>query len=237
VSPDDIRIAIPRARRTSVEAVQFGASVSAELRLPTRHVGTVLVLGHPLALSPGAAAALAARLNDQGIATLSLILDDVATPGGGGLAAPARRVADIADWVRGDARLARHPCGCLATGTQAAIAVVAAARRPRCLDALVLLSPRTDLVEPQLALVQAPTLLVEDKSDAAGLLRAQRALSEFPGDADLATVGHLAQIDATGRVGRSVADLAGQWFRLHFAAAIASPRWRIDQELIVGSDL
>jgi putative phosphoribosyl transferase len=235
MSPDDIRIAIPRARATSVEEVQFGTSVSAELRLPAGHVGTVLVLGHPLAVSTGTEAALAARLNDQGLATLSLILDDEAAPGHCGLSAPARRVADIADWVRGDPRLARHPCGCLAAGTQAAIAVVAAARRPRCLDALVLLSPRTDLVEPQLALVQAPTLLVEDESDATGLRRAQRALSEFPGDADLATFGHPAQFDATGRADRRVADLAGRWFRLQFAAALASPRWRIDQELIVGS--
>jgi hypothetical protein len=224
-------------RRTTVDAVQFGPTTSAELSVPIRNTGTVILLRPMLSAGGCEAMSLAGMLNDRGLATLSVVLahGDAHALGTAALPALARRLADIADWTRGEPRVAGHPCGCLAAGFEGAVALMAASRRPQCLDALVILNGRTDLVEPQLTLVEVPTLLVEERADENGLQRARSALGALPGDADLTPVAGLGEVVVAESAYRAVADVAGRWFRQHFAAAADSPTWRIDHEVAVGS--
>jgi hypothetical protein len=220
---------------TTTDAVQFGTSTSAWLRVPAGHAGTVILLAGKADGSDAASlASLASLVNDQGFATLSVPLVDRASASVGvdELLALARRLADIADWVRREPATAGRPCGCMARGVAAAVSLLAAMTRPRCLDALVLVRAATPLVEPQLQLVEAPVLLIEDNADASGLQRARDALGRLAGDADVTSIAGVAGDDLTEAGRYRVVEAAGQWFREQFSAALDSPRWRVDQEMV-----
>jgi putative phosphoribosyl transferase len=237
MSHSDPPVSGVRPARTIVDAIQFGTTTPGELSVPARNTGTVILLTPLLGCGVGEQTSLAHMLNDQGLATLTVALvtrnshpvDRTTLP------ALAQRLADIAEWAPSEPQLAGRPCGCLAAASEAAVALMAAAHRPRCLDALVIVAGRTDLIEPQLALVEAPTLLVEGGSDEADLQRARTALGILPGDADLTIVAGLDEAAVAESACRQVADVAGQWFRQHFAAAIDSPTWQIDHEVAVDS--
>jgi hypothetical protein len=77
-----------------------------------------------------------------------------------------------------------------------------------------------------MTLVEVPTLLVEERADENGLQRARSALGALPGDADLTPVVGLGEVVVAESAYRAVADVAGRWFRQHFAAAADSPTWR-----------
>jgi predicted alpha/beta-hydrolase family hydrolase len=70
------------------------------------------------------------------------------------------RLVGALDWAMGDPATARLPLGCMAAGTAAAAALVAASRRARFLRALVLRGGRPDLVRTALSGVASATLLV-----------------------------------------------------------------------------
>jgi putative phosphoribosyl transferase len=218
-----------------VESVQFGTTTSAEMTVPPRNTGTVILLTPLLRCGIGEQRSLAHMLNDQGLATLTVTLFtgndhsvDITT-----LPALSRRLADVAEWVRGEPHLAGRPCGCLATAYQAAVALMAAEGRPRCLDALVIVSGRTELVELQLPLVEAPTLLVEGGLGGGNLENARTALGVLPGDADLTIVAGVDELTVADSACRQLAEVAGQWFQQHFAAAVDSPTWRIDHVVAI----
>ncbi len=229
----EYRSATRRGQRppATTEAIQFGTSTSALLSVPAGHAGTVILLAGTADESD--AAALASMVNDRGFATLSVALvDAAASVGVDELLALARRLADIADWVRREPATAGRPCGCMARGVAAAVSLLTAMTRPRCLDALVLVRAATRLVEPQLQLVEAPVLLIEDNADASGLQRARSALGVLAGDADVTSIVGVAGDDLTEGARYRVVEAAGQWFREQFSAALDSPRWRIDQEMV-----
>lgn len=223
--------------RTIVDAVQFGRTTSAELSVPARNTGTVILLRPMLSSGGGKETSLARMLNDQGLATLTVVLvtRDAHPLSTTNLPALAQRLADVAEWVRSEPRLTGRPCGCLAAGSVAAVALMAAARRPGCLDALVVLNGGTELVVPQLALVEAPTLFVEGGSHQSALQRTRTVLGILPADADLTIVPAFDELAVTESACRQVADAAGRWFRQHFAAALDSPTWHIDHEVAVDS--
>ena len=235
MNPSDRRVQSVQHRLRTIEAVQFGTTTSAELSVPDRITGTVILLRPTAIAHSDQAPSLAGFLNDQGLATLSIVLEtrNVHALNTAALPALARRLADIADWTRSEPHVAGHPCGCLAAGFEAAVALAAASMRPRCLDALVILNGRTDLVEQHLALVEVPTLLVEGRTDKVGLARARSALTTLPGDADLTPVAGLGDFVAAGPRCFEVSDVAERWFRQHFAAAVDSPVWRIDHRVAV----
>jgi putative phosphoribosyl transferase len=235
MNPSDRRVQSVQHRLRTIEAVQFGTTTSAELSVPDRSTGTVILLGPTAIADSDEAPSLAGFLNDQGLATLSIVLEtrNAHALNTAALPALARRLADIADWVRSEPHVAGHPCGCLAAGFEAAVALAAASMRPRCLDALVLLNGRTDLVEQHVALVEVPTLLIEEGTDKIGLTRARKMLDTLPGDADLTLVAGLGETVVAEPGCCDVSDVAGRWFRQHFAAAVDSPVSRIDQRAAV----
>lgn len=221
-------ITAARSQHLPAIALQFGTDEFAVLSIPDETVGTVVVLA-PSGRSRRHSDTLAALLNDEQLGTLSLSL-----PLKANRASAATIVTDVAGrlgavlaWMRTRPELGTTPIGCLGVGPAAAVVLRAAETEPRRVDAVVTVAGWTDLVDAQIPLVEAPTLLIEGIADQPGLDRAWRALRGLGGDADVRTVSGARDPLATGAGRRQVAELAGQWFRRAFAAAADSATWRL----------
>ncbi len=102
----------------------------------------------------------------------------------------ARRLMGALDWLETQPQSAELKTGCFGASTGAAAALVAAARRPRSVAAVVSRGGRPDLASPEdLHRVEAPTLLVVGSDDfpviemnraALGQLRCQKKLVIIP---------------------------------------------------------
>ena len=129
----------------------------------------------------------------------------------------ARRVVAIVDWLGADPRTADLPVGLFGASTGAGAALVAAARRPSGVDAVVSRGGRPDLAGAALGEVTAPTLLIVGGDDTAviGLnrqamdgLRCENRLEIVPGATHL--------FEEPGAL-EQVAALAREWFTAHLA--------------------
>ena len=103
-------------------------------------------------------------LNEAGLATLlfDLLLSDEAEDRGNVFDIPllASRLEEALDWLTGEEILAALAVGLFGSSTGAAAALVAAARRPERVLAVVSRGGRPDLAKGALADVKAPTLLI-----------------------------------------------------------------------------
>ena len=129
----------------------------------------------------------------------------------------ADRLTDALDWLQGQALTRDLRVGLFGASTGAAAALVAAARRPETVGAVVSRGGRPDLAGDALAGVTAPTLLlvggedatvIELNREAAGKLTAEQRLVIVPG------AGHL--FEEPGKLDE-VAGLATDWFRRYLA--------------------
>ena len=128
------------------------------------------------------------------------------------------RLAGAVDWLAADARTAGLPVGCFGASTGAAAALVAAARRPGAVRAVVSRGGRPDLAAEVLAEVRAPTLLIVGERDPAVLELNQEVLPRLGGEARLEVVpGATHLFEEPGALGR-VAELAARWFLAHLGA-------------------
>lgn len=132
-----------------------------------------------------------------------------------------QRLVDAIDWLRqrddnGAAALGPQRVGLFGASTGAAAALQAAVERPGRVGALVLRGGRTDLA-PQLARVQAPTMLIAGGADTEVLrvnriamhaLQCEKRLEIVPG------ASHL--FEEPGALD-AVAHLAADWFIRHCA--------------------
>jgi putative phosphoribosyl transferase len=165
------------------------------LQIPT-HAKALVVFAHGSGssrLSPRNVA-VARALNDRGIATL---LFDLLSPAEEAdranvfdIALLAERLADAVRWLDHEASVAGFPLGLFGASTGAAAALVAAAKLPRRVGAVVSRGGRPDLAGDSLAAVRAPTLLIVGGDDygvielneqALARLRAPKALEIVPG--------------------------------------------------------
>jgi len=102
-------------------------------------------------------------------------------------------------WSRGDPRLAPLAVGYFGGSTGAAAALVAAARLPGLVGAVVARGGRVDLAADVLPAVAVPTLLIVGGHDHVVLDLNQRALAQLAGERELLVVpGALEQV-AAGR--------------------------------------
>jgi putative phosphoribosyl transferase len=124
----------------------------------------------------------------------------------------ARLLAAI-EWVVEDARTSALALGCFGASTGAGAALVAAARRPEAVRAVVSRGGRPDLAGAALQDVRAPTLLVVGEHDELVLDLNRRALALMEGaEAELEVVpGATHLFEEAGALER-VAELAGDWF-------------------------
>ena len=166
---------------------------------------------------------VAARLRAEGFAT---ILADLLTPGEElvdertarlrfDIGLLAGRLAGILDWVREQETLARLPVGMFGASTGAGAALVAAARRPDAVRAVVSRGGRPDLAGPALAEVQAPTLLIVGSLDATVLDLNERAGRELPAPWELRTIPGATHLFPEAGALEQVAAWAGEWFAKH----------------------
>ena len=169
--------------------------------------------------------AVARALNDRGIATL---LFDLLTPAEEADRANvfdipllADRLADAIRWLDHEASVAKLPLGLFGASTGAAAALVAAAKLPHRVGAVVSRGGRPDLAGDALDEVRAPTLLVVGGADtvvielneqALARLRAPKALEIVPG------ASHL--FPEPGAL-EAVISYAANWFERHLTRAAA----------------
>jgi len=127
----------------------------------------------------------------------------------------AERLVVARAWSAEDPRTSALPAGYFGSSTGAAAALIAAARAPRDVAAVVSRGGRPDLAEAQLAGVRCPTLLIVGGRDtqvldlnrmALGRLTCVKALETVPGATHL--------FEEPGTLERVVA-LARDWFLQH----------------------
>jgi putative phosphoribosyl transferase len=131
----------------------------------------------------------------------------------------AERLQAAADWLSGETKTQNLPLGYFGASTGAAAALIAAARHPSAVRAVVSRGGRPDLAMECLRDVAAPTLLIVGGEDhvvvqlnrqAYGLLQCEKELKILPGATHLfPEPGALEQ----------VAQLAEDWFRCHLPLA------------------
>jgi putative phosphoribosyl transferase len=94
----------------------------------------------------------------------------------------ARRVVEVSSWLIDQPQMAKLPIGYFGASTGAAAALVAAAKHPYSVAAVVSRGGRPDLAGEALREVIAPTLLIVGGRDPLVLELNRIALAELPGD-------------------------------------------------------
>ena len=125
----------------------------------------------------------------------------------------AGRLVDAIDQLRellGEA--AALPIGLFGASTGAAAALIAAARRPQVVRAVVSRGGRPDLAGDALAEVRAPTLLIVGGHDLTVLGLNRQAMSAMRSEVELVIVPGASHLFEEAGALEEVARLAGDWF-------------------------
>lgn len=122
------------------------------------------------------------------------------------------RLVGVLDWVTTCPVTSGLRTGLFGASTGAAVAFMAAVRRPTLVDAVVARGGRTDLASDQLERVRAPTLLVVGANDPALLRMNHLAVQRLAGPAELEVVPRATHLfDEPGALDE-VGRLAADWF-------------------------
>ena len=133
----------------------------------------------------------------------------------------SERLVGVSEWVAAQPAVQGLPLGYFGASTGAAAALVAAARMPARVRAIVSRGGRPDLAMPLLSRVQAPTLLIVGGDDTAVIELNQRALAQIgAGRRQLVLVPHATHLFEEPGALEEVARLANDWFRWHLAGVI-----------------
>lgn len=170
---------------------------------------------------------VASALNDEGLATLLFDLLSPAEEAEDSRTARlrfdidllAQRLANVVLWMQERDRQAYggdgRPVGLFGASTGAAAALVAAARLPDDISAVVSRGGRPDLAADSLESVRAPTLLIVGGRDVEVLSYNERAAAALDVEHDVALVpraGHL--FEESGAM-ETVSRLTSRWFSRH----------------------
>jgi putative phosphoribosyl transferase len=134
----------------------------------------------------------------------------------------AGRLVHAIDWLDSQPDTRHLPVGCFGASTGAAAALVAAARRPNRVRALVSRGGRPDLAGTALSAVQVPTLLIVGGLDHLVADLNRRAAEAMTAECHLEIVpGATHLFEEPGTLER-VAALAGEWFHTHLRAPVTT---------------
>lgn len=123
------------------------------------------------------------------------------------------RLVEAVNWlVSEDAELAKLPVGLFGASTGAAAALVAAARLPARIAAVVSRGGRPDLAGEALALVRAPTLLIVGGADFGVIELNEEALARLPEPKALTLVPGATHLFPEPGAMETVIELAVRWF-------------------------
>jgi dienelactone hydrolase len=125
----------------------------------------------------------------------------------------AQRLTAAVDWAAGQDRAGG--LGLFGASTGAAAALVAAARRPREVGAVVSRGGRPDLAGRELESVRAPTLLIVGGNDPVVLKLNREALSRLRVEKDLVVVPGATHLFEEPGALDEVSRLAADWFVAH----------------------
>jgi putative phosphoribosyl transferase len=131
----------------------------------------------------------------------------------------AARLVGATDWARAQKAITALPIGYFGASTGAAAALVAAARRPDVVRAVVSRGGRPDLASGSLPRVEAPTLLIVGSLDAGVLALNERAHHALRCTKQLAIVRGATHLFEEPGALEQVARLAAGWFTAQFEVA------------------
>ena len=164
---------------------------------------------------------VAAALRSAGLATLlfDLLTEEEATDRRSvfDIALLAERLALATVWVGQQADTKRLPIGYFGASTGAAAALVAAARLPEDVRAIVARGGRPDMAGPALGQVRAPTLLIVGGHDVGVLELNQQAFAKLQCEKGLEIVPGATHLFEEPGALDQVIDLAQRWFTRHLA--------------------
>jgi dienelactone hydrolase len=127
----------------------------------------------------------------------------------------AKRVVDATDWLTQQPETRSLPLGYFGASTGAAAALVAAARRPQVVRAVVSRGGRPDLAGPALASVRAPTLLIVGGRDPEVHELNRQALHSLKAGSVLEIVPGATHLFVEPNTLDTVTRLASDWFTKH----------------------
>lgn len=126
-----------------------------------------------------------------------------------------RRLLAATDQLRATRETAALPVGYFGASTGAAAALMAAARRPAQIAAIVSRGGRPDLAAPAIGALRAPTLLIVGGADYTVLTLNESVLPLLPSHSALEIVPGASHLFEEPGAMSQVAQLAADWFR-HF---------------------
>jgi dienelactone hydrolase len=132
------------------------------------------------------------------------------------------RLIGATDWLARQADWAGLPIGYFGASTGAAAALIAAARRPELVGAVVSRGGRPDLAGPALTHVRAPTLLIVGGLDYEVIRLNEDARAHLRADSELEIVAGATHLFEEFGTLEQVAHLARDWCRRHLAKVSAS---------------
>jgi pimeloyl-ACP methyl ester carboxylesterase len=204
--------------------IRIGA-LEGEWCLPASAVGVVL-FAHGSGSSRHSARnqAVAKVLQASGIATLlfDLLTPDEETADADtgelrfNIALLADRLIEATDWVTAETKGSGLGIGYFGASTGGAAALVAAAKMPLMVDAVVSRGGRPDLAMDYLPRVKAPTLLIVGARDEVVLQLNEEAQEQLRCEKELAIVPRATHLFAEPGALEQVARLAATWFVRHF---------------------
>lgn len=129
----------------------------------------------------------------------------------------ADRLVDAVRWIDGQASVAKLPLGLFGASTGAAAALVAAAKLPGRVGAVVSRGGRPDLAGDALDAVRAPTLLIVGGADFGVIELNERALARLRGPKALEIVPGATHLFPEPGALEAVVSHAANWFERHLA--------------------
>jgi putative phosphoribosyl transferase len=136
----------------------------------------------------------------------------------------AGRLFHAGEWVTRQPQAAGRRIGYFGASTGAAAALVAAARVPHQLAAVVSRGGRPDLAGPALPKVRVPTLLIVGGEDNVVLELNRRAMAQMNCEKHLAVVAGATHLFEEPGTLEQAAELACSWFATHLGASHQSER-------------
>jgi dienelactone hydrolase len=213
---------------TTHQVPAAGVVLDGDLSLPDSAAGVVLFAhGSGSSRHSPRNRAVAGALNRRGMATLLVDLltaDEERIDARTGqlrfdIGLLADRLVGIIDWLGARPETAALPVGLFGASTGAAAALVAAAKRPETVRAVVSRGGRPDLAGPALAEVDAPTLLIVGARDVTVLELNERASNAMRAPVELRIIPGATHLFEEPGTLEQVAELAADWFGMHLTPA------------------
>lgn len=131
----------------------------------------------------------------------------------------AQRVSGTVAWLHEQAQTQQLKIGLFGASTGAAAALIAAARKPDAVRAVVSRGGRPDLASDSLPRIQAPTLLIVGGRDTPVIDMNREAISQMKNDVQLEIVPGATHLFHEPGALERVAGLAAEWFKTHLASS------------------